>query len=57
MLRNSSSSFKLPAMQQQTSSLDPRYFQVGFQALFLAYGIFFLHWYNDWLPLPAEARL
>jgi hypothetical protein len=28
--------------------LDPRYFQVVFQALFLSYGILFLHWNADW---------
>lgn len=36
-------------MQQQLPAPDPRYFQVFFQAIFLAYGILFLHWQQDWL--------
>jgi Na+-transporting NADH:ubiquinone oxidoreductase subunit NqrB len=36
-------------MQQRTLTLDPRYFQVMFQASFLSYGIFYLHWSADWL--------
>jgi Na+-translocating ferredoxin:NAD+ oxidoreductase RnfD subunit len=36
-------------MQQSTLALDPRWFQVIFQAVFLTYGIFFLHWHADWL--------
>ncbi len=36
-------------MQHRALALDPRYFQVIFQAIFLAYGIFFLHWSADWL--------
>ena len=29
---------------------DARYFQILFQSIFLSYGIFFLHWYDDtWL--------
>src|SRR5436853_7003695 len=33
----------------KTFSLDPRWFQVIFQAIFLSYGIFFLAWDADWL--------
>jgi len=36
-------------MQQQRFVLDPRYFQVIFQAAFLSFGIFFLHWNANWL--------
>ncbi|MGH2552980.1 MAG: hypothetical protein ACRDEB_04645, partial [Chitinophagaceae bacterium] len=36
-------------MQPRTFSLDPRFFQAGFQAIFLSYGIFYLHWKADWL--------
>ena len=36
-------------MQQRSFALDPRYFQVIFQAIFLSYGIFYLHWSADWL--------
>jgi len=36
-------------MQQQRFVLDPRYFQVIFQAAFLSFGVFFLHWNADWL--------
>ncbi len=36
-------------MQRQFLLADPRYFQVLFQALFLTYGLFFLHWQQDWL--------
>jgi len=35
-------------MQQRTFSLDPRYFQVIFQAIFLSYGLFYLQWTPDW---------
>ncbi|HEU5167829.1 MAG TPA: DUF2330 domain-containing protein [Chitinophagaceae bacterium] len=35
-------------MQRLSFALDPRYFQVIFQAVFLSYGIFFLHWNADW---------
>jgi Na+-translocating ferredoxin:NAD+ oxidoreductase RnfD subunit len=34
-------------MQRPALSLDPRWFQVIFQAIFLSYGIFFLHWNAD----------
>jgi Na+-transporting NADH:ubiquinone oxidoreductase subunit NqrB len=35
---------------------DARYFQIVFQALFLSYGIFFLHWRNEsWLYLTYFA--
>lgn len=34
-------------MQQKTLTLDPRYFQIIFQVLFLGYGIFFLTWSAD----------
>jgi hypothetical protein len=36
-------------MQRQIFPADPRYFQLLFQALFLSYGLFFLHWQQDWL--------
>lgn len=35
-------------MQRLSFALDPRYFQVVFQAIFLGYGILFLHWNADW---------
>jgi Na+-translocating ferredoxin:NAD+ oxidoreductase RnfD subunit len=35
-------------MQQQMLRLDPRYFQVIFQAIFLSYGILILGWKADW---------
>ena len=35
-------------MQRLTFALDPRYFQVIFQAIFLTYGILFLNWNADW---------
>src|SRR6186713_484756 len=35
-------------MQRRSFALDPRYFQVIFQVIFLGYGIFFLHWNADW---------
>ena len=40
--------WKLPAMQKINLSLDPRWFQVVFQMIFLTYGILFLHWNADW---------
>jgi len=36
-------------MLQKSFAVDPRYFQVIFQAIFLAYGIFYLGWNADWL--------
>lgn len=36
-------------MQPKAFAIDPRYFQVIFQAIFLSYGIFYLHWNTDWL--------
>jgi Na+-translocating ferredoxin:NAD+ oxidoreductase RnfD subunit len=36
-------------MRKKTFALDPRYFQVIFQAIFLSYGIFYLGWRADWL--------
>ena len=36
-------------MQPRSFALDPRYFQVIFQVIFLSYGIFFLEWNTDWL--------
>lgn len=36
-------------MQPTKLRLDPRWFQVIFQAIFLSYGIFFLNWNADWL--------
>ena len=35
-------------LQRLSFALDPRYFQVIFQAIFLSYGILFLHWNADW---------
>src|SRR6186997_1350 len=35
-------------MQRLSFALDPRFFQVIFQAIFLSYGILFLHWNADW---------
>ncbi|HYO22950.1 MAG TPA: DUF2330 domain-containing protein, partial [Flavisolibacter sp.] len=35
-------------MQPKTLALDPRYFQIIFQLLFLTYGIAFLSWMADW---------
>lgn len=35
-------------MQRLSFALDPRYFQVIFQAIFLSYGVLFLHWNADW---------
>ncbi len=35
-------------MKQRSLGIDPRFFQVIFQLIFLAYGIFFLHWQADW---------
>src|SRR6187402_3795837 len=34
-------------MQRSSLALDPRHFQVIFQAIFLSYGILFLHWNAD----------
>lgn len=36
-------------MQKLSFALDPRYFQVIFQAVFLSYGIIYLNWKADWL--------
>src|SRR6185369_14970197 len=36
-------------MQSRTFALDPRYFQVIFQVIFLMYGLLFLEWDADWL--------
>lgn len=36
-------------MQPQQIAIDPRWFQVIFQAIFLSYGIIFLDWKADWL--------
>jgi Na+-transporting NADH:ubiquinone oxidoreductase subunit NqrB len=35
-------------MQPKAFAIDPRYFQVIFQAIFLSYGILYLHWEADW---------
>jgi Na+-translocating ferredoxin:NAD+ oxidoreductase RnfD subunit len=35
-------------MQRTSFSLDPRWFQVIFQTIFLSYGIFYLQWNADW---------
>src|SRR4051812_33882665 len=37
------------AMQQRKFALDPRYFQVIFQTIFLSYGLLYLGWKPDWL--------
>ncbi|MBL7733643.1 MAG: RnfABCDGE type electron transport complex subunit D, partial [Chitinophagaceae bacterium] len=36
-------------MQQRVFALDPRYFQVIFQAIFLSYGLFYLGWPAEWM--------
>src|SRR5436190_9662842 len=36
-------------MPRGWTALDPRYFQVIFQLIFLTYGIFYLEWKVDWL--------
>jgi hypothetical protein len=36
-------------MQNRNFALDPRYFQMLFQAIFLCYGIFYLGWNADYL--------
>lgn len=36
-------------MQTKIVALDPRYFQILFQLIFLFYGIYHLQWYEDWL--------
>ena len=36
-------------MQKRNFALDPRYFQVLFQTIFLFYGIFYLNWSADYL--------
>ena len=36
-------------MRFKSITLDPRYFQVIFQCIFLFYGIVFLEWNTDWL--------
>ena len=36
-------------MQKRNFVLDPRYFQVFFQMVFLAYGIFYLNWNADYM--------
>src|SRR5215217_401682 len=36
-------------MQHKTFSIDPRYFQILFQGIFLFYGIVVLEWRADWL--------
>ena len=35
-------------MQQKSYALDPRYFQILFQLIFLTYGLLFLSWPADW---------
>ncbi len=35
-------------MQSFTFRLDPRWFQIAFQLIFLSYGIFALEWTADW---------
>lgn len=36
-------------MQKQNFLVDPRYFQVIFQVIFLLYGLLFLKWEGEWL--------
>jgi len=36
-------------MHKPAFALDPRWFQVIFQGIFLGYGIVYLHWDADWL--------
>jgi hypothetical protein len=36
-------------MPKPVVAVDPRYFQVIFQCIFLLYGILYLHWNADWL--------
>jgi len=36
-------------MQARSFAIDPRYFQVIFQLIFLSYGVLFLEWNSDWL--------
>src|ERR1051326_5589541 len=36
-------------MSKRSFALDPRYFQVIFQVIFLSYGIFYIDWNADWL--------
>ena len=36
-------------MLSKTFALDPRYFQIIFQLIFLFYGIYYLQWHADWL--------
>ena len=36
-------------MPKPVIAVDPRYFQVIFQSIFLAYGLVFLHWDADWM--------
>jgi enediyne biosynthesis protein E5 len=43
-----SSSHEIMHMQLPRIALDPRWFQVIFQAIFLLYGIVYLHWQADW---------
>ncbi len=36
-------------MRNKAFILDPRYFQVVFQCIFLSYGVLFLEWDSDWM--------
>src|SRR5689334_7303864 len=36
-------------MQPVKFALDPRYFQIIFQLLFLSYGLIYLEWQADWI--------
>src|SRR6478736_6990776 len=40
-------------MRFKSITLDPRYFQVIFQCLFLSYGILYLEWNTDWIYYAA----
>jgi hypothetical protein len=41
-------------MHKPSITIDPRWFQVIFQAVFLSYGILFLNWSADWLHYIAS---
>lgn len=41
-------------MQRKQPAFDPRFFQIGFQLLFLVYGLVFLHWKANWLHYAAS---
>ena len=49
IIRTQTSCIQIKLMQGLSLRLDPRYFQVIFQAIFLGYGILVLDWKADWL--------